>query len=83
MLDAMPLQRRYSITGQTPPDAAGMKSPKLQALDTNVQGGCGLCDGTTAASTAVSAPASVAMDGDVPGDGDGLGETMEGLESGE
>ncbi|KAJ4301568.1 hypothetical protein N0V90_003661 [Kalmusia sp. IMI 367209] len=46
------LQRRYSVTGQTPPDnvAQGNKqqhSPKLQALDTSVQStpSCGLCDG--------------------------------------
>jgi hypothetical protein len=37
----MVTQRRYSVTGQTPPeDAEAMKaehrSPKLQALDTNV-----------------------------------------------
>ncbi|KAF2241012.1 hypothetical protein BU26DRAFT_185949 [Trematosphaeria pertusa] len=46
----MPLQRRYSVTGQTPPDDVGaMKphsSPKLQALDTSVQTtSCGLCEG--------------------------------------
>ncbi|KAF2796400.1 hypothetical protein K505DRAFT_323338 [Melanomma pulvis-pyrius CBS 109.77] len=41
----MPLQRRYSVTGQTPPDNVGaMKSPKLQALDTSVQTSCGLCE---------------------------------------
>ncbi|KAF2268759.1 hypothetical protein CC78DRAFT_529736 [Lojkania enalia] len=47
----MPLQRRYSVTGQTPPDPAdhvgGMKSPKLQTLDTSVQStSCGLCEGS-------------------------------------
>ncbi|KAF1993232.1 hypothetical protein P154DRAFT_450740 [Amniculicola lignicola CBS 123094] len=44
----MPLQRRYSVTGQTPsPDNVPvMKSPKLQALDTSVQNtSCGLCEG--------------------------------------
>jgi hypothetical protein len=43
---AMPLQRRYSVTGQTPPDDVGaVKSPKLQALDTSVQtAGCNLCE---------------------------------------
>lgn len=44
-----PLQRRYSVTGQTPPDNSVPKqqhSPKLQALDTSVQStpSCGLCD---------------------------------------
>ncbi|CAI6342139.1 unnamed protein product [Periconia digitata] len=44
----MLLQRRYSVTGQTPPNDVGpiksQPSPKLQALDTNVQTGtCGLC----------------------------------------
>jgi hypothetical protein len=43
-------QRRYSVTGQTPPeDAEAMKaehrSPKLQALDTNVPStSCGFCE---------------------------------------
>jgi hypothetical protein len=45
----MVTQRRYSVTGQTPPDdAEAMKarSPKLQALDTSGQtANCGLCDG--------------------------------------
>ncbi|KAF1938203.1 hypothetical protein EJ02DRAFT_355005 [Clathrospora elynae] len=45
----MVAQRRYSVTGQTPPDdAEAMKarSPKLQALDTSVpRTSCGLCDG--------------------------------------
>ncbi|KAF2651471.1 hypothetical protein K491DRAFT_90036 [Lophiostoma macrostomum CBS 122681] len=43
---AVPLQRRYSVTGQTPPDDVGaVKSPKLQALDTSVQtAGCNLCE---------------------------------------
>jgi hypothetical protein len=43
----MQLQRRYSVTGQTPPGDVGvsnMKSPKLQALDTSVQTTCGLCE---------------------------------------
>ncbi|OAL45226.1 hypothetical protein IQ07DRAFT_219639 [Pyrenochaeta sp. DS3sAY3a] len=44
----MVAQRRYSVTGQTPPDdAEAMKarSPKLQALDTSVQtSACGLCE---------------------------------------
>ncbi|ORY16717.1 hypothetical protein BCR34DRAFT_450300, partial [Clohesyomyces aquaticus] len=40
-------QRRYSVTGQTPPDGVpAMKSPKLQALDTSMQTtSCGLCEG--------------------------------------
>jgi hypothetical protein len=46
----MVTQRRYSVTGQTPPDdAEAMKarSPKLQALDTSVPSTtCGLCGGT-------------------------------------
>ncbi len=45
----MVAQRRYSVTGQTPPDdAEAMKarSPKLQALDTSAHTTtCGLCDG--------------------------------------
>ncbi|KAH7395118.1 hypothetical protein DE146DRAFT_615557 [Phaeosphaeria sp. MPI-PUGE-AT-0046c] len=46
----MVTQRRYSVTGQTPPDdAEAMKaenrSPKLQALDTSVPSTtCGLCE---------------------------------------
>lgn len=44
----MPLQRRYSVTGQTPPDDVGtvtVKSPKLQALDTSVQtASCNVCE---------------------------------------
>jgi hypothetical protein len=46
----MVAQRRYSVTGQTPPDdAEAMKaenrSPKLQALDTSVPStSCGLCE---------------------------------------
>lgn len=46
----MVTQRRYSVTGQTPPDdAEAMKaenrSPKLQALDTSVPStSCGLCE---------------------------------------
>jgi hypothetical protein len=46
----MVTQRRYSVTGQTPPeDAEAMKaehrSPKLQALDTNVPStSCGFCE---------------------------------------
>lgn len=47
----MVTQRRYSVTGQTPPDdAEAMKarSPKLQALDTSVPStSCGLCEGTS------------------------------------
>ncbi|KAL1593268.1 hypothetical protein SLS60_010876 [Paraconiothyrium brasiliense] len=45
------LQRRYSVTGLTPPDDVAQvskqqHSPKLQALDTSVQStlSCGLCD---------------------------------------
>lgn len=45
----MVTQRRYSVTGQTPPDdAEALKagsSPKLHALDTSVQTSCGLCEG--------------------------------------
>lgn len=43
----MVTQRRYSVTGQTPPnDAEVLKagSPKLHALDTSVQTSCGLCE---------------------------------------
>ncbi|KAH9874380.1 hypothetical protein IAQ61_003569 [Plenodomus lingam] len=43
----MVAQRRYSVTGQTPPDNAEVlkaRSPKLQALDTTVAPtSCGLC----------------------------------------
>jgi hypothetical protein len=40
------LQRRYSVTGQTPPDhGAAAKSPKSQALDTSVPtANCNLCN---------------------------------------
>ncbi|KAJ8112993.1 hypothetical protein OPT61_g4774 [Boeremia exigua] len=51
----MVTQRRYSVTGQTPPDdAEAFKagSPKLQALDTSVQTSCGLCESGTEASKA-------------------------------
>ncbi|KAF2121165.1 hypothetical protein BDV96DRAFT_483750 [Lophiotrema nucula] len=49
----MVLQRRYSVTGQTPPDDVGVvKSPKLQALDTSVQSTtCGLCESGADAGT--------------------------------
>ncbi|CAN9114969.1 hypothetical protein CC77DRAFT_1022689 [Alternaria alternata] len=51
----MVTQRRYSVTGQTPPDdAEAMKarSPKLQPLDTSVQTTpCGYCDGAPELST--------------------------------
>jgi hypothetical protein len=47
----MVMQRRYSVTGQTPPDdaeamkAESSRSPKLQALDTNVPStSCGFCE---------------------------------------
>jgi hypothetical protein len=52
----MVTQRRYSVTGQTPPDdAEAMKaenrSPKLQALDTSVPStSCGFCEGGADAS---------------------------------
>jgi hypothetical protein len=52
----MVTQRRYSVTGQTPPDdAEAMKaenrSPKLQALDTTVPStSCGFCEGGAEAS---------------------------------
>lgn len=63
----MPLQRRYSVTGQTPPDhAAAMKphSPKLQALDTSVQTtSCGLCEGGGADSGKSSAACDAVMGG--------------------
>ncbi|KAI8942398.1 hypothetical protein NX059_000472 [Plenodomus lindquistii] len=53
----MVAQRRYSVTGQTPPeDAEAMKarSPKLQALDTNVPPtGCGLCEGAGAGEASI------------------------------
>ncbi|KAF1846803.1 uncharacterized protein K460DRAFT_285022 [Cucurbitaria berberidis CBS 394.84] len=45
----MVAQRRYSVTGQTPPDdaeALKARSPKLEALDTSVSTtSCGLCEG--------------------------------------
>ena len=51
----MVTQRRYSVTGQTPPDdAEALKagsSPKLHALDTSVQTSCGLCEGSGAEAT--------------------------------
>ena len=51
----MVTQRRYSVTGQTPPDdAEALKagsSPKLHALDTSVQTSCGLCEGGSAEAT--------------------------------
>ncbi|KAH6614113.1 hypothetical protein C7974DRAFT_71121 [Boeremia exigua] len=43
----MVTQRRYSVTGQTPPndvDALKAGSPKPHALDTSVQTSCGLCE---------------------------------------
>ncbi|UPX18959.1 uncharacterized protein EKO05_0009239 [Ascochyta rabiei] len=49
----MVTQRRYSVTGQTPPDdAEALKagSPKLHALDTSVQSSCGLCESGAEAS---------------------------------
>ena len=49
----MVTQRRYSVTGQTPPDdAEALKagSPKLHALDTSVQTSCGLCESGAEAS---------------------------------
>ncbi|KAJ4368127.1 hypothetical protein N0V83_006482 [Neocucurbitaria cava] len=50
----MVTQRRYSVTGQTPPDdveAMKARSPKLQALDTSASTtSCGLCDGTVESS---------------------------------
>lgn len=52
----MVTQRRYSVTGQTPPDdAEAMKagSPKLHALDTSVQTSCGLCESSAEASQAL------------------------------
>ncbi|KAF2690546.1 hypothetical protein K458DRAFT_383653 [Lentithecium fluviatile CBS 122367] len=59
----MPLQRRYSVSGQTPPDDVGaMKphsSPKLQALDTSVQTtSCGLCEGGADAGKSCTASAA-------------------------
>lgn len=39
------VQRRYSVTGQTPPDVAEALKPKLEALDTTVPStNCSLCD---------------------------------------
>jgi hypothetical protein len=57
-------QRRYSVTGQTPPDdAEAMKaekcSPKLQALDTTVPStSCGFCESAAEAPRFNSAPIS-------------------------
>ncbi|PSN62065.1 hypothetical protein BS50DRAFT_503159 [Corynespora cassiicola Philippines] len=61
-----PLQRRYSVTGQTPPDDVGpMKahSPKLHALDTTVPTTtCELCGGPSSSSTSSSAAAAGSPD---------------------
>lgn len=58
----MVAQRRYSVTGQTPPDDAEQmkaRSPKLQALDTSVQTtSCGLCDGGLDAHTTSTTPST-------------------------
>ncbi|KAF9694414.1 hypothetical protein EKO04_007384 [Ascochyta lentis] len=57
----MVTQRRYSVTGQTPPDdAEALKagSPKLHALDTSVQTSCGLCESGAEASRAEASRSS-------------------------
>ncbi|KAF2846867.1 hypothetical protein T440DRAFT_221138 [Plenodomus tracheiphilus IPT5] len=63
----MGTQRRYSVTGQTPPDAAeAMKarSPKLQALDTGVApASCGLCERCDGAAEASTIMATASDDG--------------------
>jgi hypothetical protein len=73
----MVTQRRYSVTGQTPPDdAEAMKaercSPKLQALDTNVPStSCGFCESGAEASRFHPAPL-----GDESGAEQARGRTM-------
>ncbi|KAF2467593.1 uncharacterized protein BDR25DRAFT_233864 [Lindgomyces ingoldianus] len=64
----MPLQRRYSVTGQTPPDGVpAMKSPKLQALDTSVQStSCGLCEGGDTVRTSAKRSATQIPSPDTP-----------------
>ncbi|KAF2631125.1 hypothetical protein BU25DRAFT_407673 [Macroventuria anomochaeta] len=62
----MVTQRRYSVTGQTPPDdAEALKagSPKLHALDTSVQTSCGLCEGGAEASKALEESATAQLRG--------------------
>src|SRR5690242_9952964 len=62
----MVTQRRYSVTGQTPPDdAEALKagSPKLHALDTSVQTSCGLCEGGAEASKAYEESAAAQLRG--------------------
>jgi hypothetical protein len=62
----MVTQRRYSVTGQTPPDdAEALKagSPKLHALDTGVQTSCGLCEGSADASRALEEGATAQLRG--------------------
>jgi hypothetical protein len=51
---AVPLQRRYSVTGETPPSHV-----ELQALDTSVQAtNCNLCEGVFDTNKPGSAPAA-------------------------
>lgn len=63
----MVTQRRYSVTGQTPPDdAEALKagsSPKLHALDTSVQTSCGLCEGSVEATKALGESATAQLRG--------------------
>lgn len=62
----MVTQRRYSVTGQTPPDGAeALKtgSPKLHALDTSVQTSCGLCEGGADTSKTLEAGATAQLRG--------------------
>lgn len=62
----MVTQRRYSVTGQTPPDdAEALKagSPKLHALDTSVQTSCGLCESGAEASKALEDTATAQLRG--------------------
>lgn len=62
----MVTQRRYSVTGQTPPDdveALKAGSPKLHALDTSVQTSCGLCEGGADASKTLEAGATAQLRG--------------------
>lgn len=62
----MVTQRRYSVTGQTPPDdAEALKagSPKLHALDTSVQTSCGLCESGAEASRALEDSATAQLRG--------------------
>ena len=62
----MVTQRRYSVTGQTPPDdAEALKagSPKLHALDTSVQTSCGICESSVRATKALEEGATEQLRG--------------------